>query len=83
MKLKKNTRLEIFWHDILSVSAWRSEEEASKVGAAKCKSLGYFLNEDDEFIRISSCVGHDDELGNERNVTIIPKGCITKIRRLR
>lgn len=81
MKLKLNQLIEVSWDDIVTHSVWISREEAKKKPVCKCKSTGYFLNQNDKIIRLSCTIqiGAD----SERDLTVIPKGCITKIRRLK
>jgi len=83
MKLKKDDIVEIQWLDIIASSAWHKEEQASRFNPADCKSLGYFLNEDKNCVRISSTVGMERSNGRERDIIVIPKGCIVKIRKLK
>jgi hypothetical protein len=81
MKLKLNDIVEIEWVDIVTHSVWIPQEEAKEKPLCQCKSVGYFLNQDDKIIRISCTIQLDDK--PERDLTVIPKGCITKIRRLK
>lgn len=81
MKLKKNDLIEITWVDIVSDSAWLSEQKANEYPPTQCKSAGYFLNRTKNVIRLSASIqcGKD----NERDMTVIPNGVIKKIRKLK
>lgn len=81
MKLKLNQIIEVEWDDIVTHSAWVPQEEAKKKLTCKCKSVGYFLNQDDKIMRFSCTIQLEDK--PERDLTVIPKGCITHIRRLK
>jgi len=80
MKLKLNDIVEISWDDVVTHSVWIPQEQAKKQIPCRCKSVGYFLNQDKKIIRLSCTI----QLGDrpERDLTVIPKGSITKIRRL-
>ena len=79
--MKKNTLIEVEWDDIVTDSSWIAEDKAVKESAVKCKSAGYFLNRDTKVLRLS----HTIQLRNkpDRNLTVIPVGCIVKVRRLK
>ena len=82
MPYKKNQRLEIEWLDVHTNATWLSEAEARSVPPeVYCKTIGYFLQEDDTFIWLSSMVSTRQRKG-ERDRIIIPKGMITKTRKL-
>lgn len=78
-KLKRDDLVEIHWLDITSTTSWKTTEEAETYIAITCHSVGYFLNADEEVIRISDT--KNDE--GERNVNIIIKGCIKSISKLK
>ena len=81
MKFELNQLVEIEWDDVVTHSEWIPQEEAKKKPICKCKSSGYFLNQDDKIIRLSCTI----QLGYrpERDLTVIPKGCVTRIRKLK
>ena len=72
MSWDKNECIYIKWHDILSQDGWISEQDAATTQSSVCYSVGFYLNETEEVIRISSSVNDI----NERNVLVIPKGVI-------
>lgn len=77
MKLKKGDCLVVKWLDVTQRNDWLSEEDAGRAPPAVCRSVGFFLNETKDVIRISDSVCSD----TDRNVTVIPRGCVLKIRR--
>ena len=78
-KLKREDIIEVHWLDITSTTSWKTTDEAETYIAVGCHSIGYFLNEDDDVIRISDT--KNDE--GERNVNVIIKGCIKSISKLK
>ncbi len=78
---KLNERLEVLWLDVVEDSSWVEFEEACKVPTeVYCKTIGYYLADDELFIWISSTIGRKRK--GLRSSTTIPKGMIQKIRRL-
>ena len=79
MKLKKNDLIAITWEDITQHYEWVDEDIAAAKQTTTCWVTGYYLNEDKNCLRLSDMVNTN----KERNVTVLPKGCIKKIFRLR
>lgn len=77
-KFHLNSRLEILWVDTVEDPNWLSTQKAGERPKADCKTLGYFLKTDKEFIYISGTVSN-----GERNVQTIPIGAIKDIKILR
>jgi hypothetical protein len=78
--MEKNDPVEVIWRDVVQDPAWQSEEKASIVGPMTCRSLGYYLNTDKQYLRISETVNEED---GSRSVQVIPRSLIVKIRKLR
>ena len=78
-KLRRNDIVEIHWIDITITTSWKSTEEAENYIPVGCQSVGYFLNEDDDVIRISASKNNE----GERDVNVIIKGCIKSISKLK
>jgi len=76
-KYRFNELLVVIWDDILSDSRWLPEISAKKVSCPSCLACGFFLSFDNDELKISPCLGKD----GERDVTVIPIGCIQKITR--
>lgn len=79
--MKKNTLIEVEWDDTVTDSAWISEDKAVKEPVVKCRSAGYFLNKDKKVLRLSHTIQLRDK--PDRDLSVIPIGCITKTRRLK
>jgi len=75
---KFNTLLEIEWLDIISHSEWLTPHIAMHAKACSCKTAGFFLNQDEDVIRISPTIQTKDM---DRDVTIIPWGCVISIKK--
>lgn len=75
---KQDEILEITWVDIEHKSEWLKEQEAKDYPLPECYVVGYFLNQDEQVIRISPFLGKD----KERDVAVLPKGVIKNIKRL-
>lgn len=78
-KLKREDIIEVNWIDITTTSSWKTLEEAECYVATMSHSVGYFINEDDDVIRISGT--KNDE--GDRDVNVIVKGCIKSISKLK
>ena len=79
--MKLNERIEIEWLDIVDDSSWVEYTDAVKVPTdVYCKSVGYFLKENDQFIWLSPTIGRNRR--GSRSFIIIPKGTVQKIRKL-
>lgn len=80
MILKLNQIIEVEWDDTFSTCSWHTVASASNFPIPECKSVGYFLNQDKKCLRLSMTIQTDKF--SDRDVTVIPRGCITKIRKL-
>ncbi|MBE3036467.1 MAG: hypothetical protein IMZ70_05225 [Candidatus Atribacteria bacterium] len=74
-KTKEGTLLVISWEDILARSVWLSDKEAQETQPAHCKTVGWFVNDDEFNIRVTDTVAED----GDKSVMVIPKGCIRKV----
>lgn len=79
--MKKNTLIEVEWDDTFTTAVWHTEKYMYEHPVSRTKTIGYFINKDKQALRLS----HSIQLSpfSERDGTIIPIGCITKIRRLK
>ena len=75
---KFNDLLEVTWLDITDNNTWLTPYTAMRTSACLCKSLGYFLNRDEEVLRISATIQVED---GDRGVITIPWGCIKSIKK--
>jgi hypothetical protein len=79
-KLKEGTLLEVFWHDSFGCAEWIPKELEPEL--IEVKQLGYFIRQTKKGIFLATGIptgAHQNVLG----ISFIPKGCITKIRRLK
>ena len=76
--MRFNQIIEVEWDDIVTHPQWIPQDKAEKELPCRCKSVGYFLNQDKHVLRLS-CTIQPDESKPDRDLTIIPRGCITKI----
>ncbi|MCK5017560.1 MAG: hypothetical protein KAS32_10875 [Candidatus Peribacteraceae bacterium] len=82
MKYKKNERLEVDWLDVVDDPAWMDESKETKIPPESyCRSMGYFYKQDDVGLWLSPSINHRKSRG-QRSTVFIPKGMITKIRKL-
>ena len=74
----KNKKIEVDWVDIIQDPEWLEESKIDAEVCPLCHSLGYYYKHTKDFLYISSTIS-----GSQRDVTIIPIGCVRKIRSLR
>ncbi len=77
---KKDTMLYVEFLDISVDPGWKSEKLAMTrppVADTDCSSLGFFSKADKEFLYLTNM-----KMGGARDRTVIPIGCIQKIRKL-
>lgn len=74
-KFKPAELLVIYWHDITSVDGWLSSEDAATQQSISAVSVGWFVNDDDDCIRITNTLCDD-----QHNILVIPKGVIDKVK---
>jgi len=77
-KFKKFTRLLVSWCDIVSDSTWHNKKAVDEFNIAKVKTLGFFLDNNKCQLRIAHSVAE----GGDCDITVIPYGCITKIKEI-
>lgn len=75
-KIKEGTLLLITWDDIVCNAAWLSDDKAQSHPATLCKDVGWLINEDELYLRITNSVNSD----GEKSVTVIPKGCVRDVK---
>lgn len=71
--------VEVWWLDSHGRDGWTKYGDPVDPRAAACKTVGYVLDETDEFLTVASSIG-DDQFCQEMS---IPKGCVRKVRRLK
>lgn len=73
-KLKQGDLLVIDWIDITSVDGWIEPVDADNKQPCAVVSVGWFLNDNDNCLRLSNTVSDDSY-----NVLVIPKGVVQKV----
>ena len=72
------------WKDIISCSGW---EKASDITCPTFKTVGWFVSDDEETIKIASTLDYADAFGDAKDeakpvpygITAFPKGCVLKV----
>ena len=72
------------WRDILSCSGW---EKAPDVYCPTFKTVGWFVSDDGDTIKIASTLDYADAFGDAKDeakpvpygITAFPKGCVYKV----
>ena len=72
------------WKDIISCSGW---EKASDVDCPSFKTVGWFISDDEETIKIASTLDFDDFTDEAKGeampipygITAFPKGCVVSV----
>lgn len=77
--IKEGTLLEITWNDIVMDSGWTDIADIKTSNPPECKDVGWFINQDESNIRICNSMNSD----NEGSFSIIPKGVIKEIKRIK
>ena len=81
MRILSHCYIEVVWIDYMADSDWVEEKEITlEPKELLCRSLGYYLNENDNVLVMSSRVGIHD---TQRDTVHIPKGMIKDIKLLR
>ena len=79
------TPVQVIWWDTneSSDSGWVSKAEAVKTKPCKIKSIGYLINQTDDFITFAADIdGHDNSEDKDDllgRVETFPKGCVVDI----
>ncbi len=76
--MERGTLVVIYWWDALDESSWTPIALIEIQKPPLVKSVGWFLSEDDDCVRLL-----DSVVGNEAGYSIIPKGTIKQIETVR
>lgn len=76
--ITRGDMVEIRWADAIDESDWVNIDVAEIDKPRKTKSIGYFINEDDECVRIAYSVAEDGDISYE----VLPKGMVKDIRKI-
>lgn len=77
--MKKRQLLLVEWKDITTHRAYKDESEAGEIDPVKAISVGWKLRAKRGYLAITSMRFDNGECGDRQ---IIPKDCITNIKRL-
>lgn len=78
-KINKDEIIAVVWDDTFSQSGWSGDKELDKITPAEIKSVGFFHKVTKRGFTIKHNLGKD----GEADCTVIPTGCIKKIKFLR
>ena len=76
---RKGDLVHVEWDDAVAVAKWVESDEAAEVSLSHAESTGWLVGGDRTALRI--CATRGDE-GRMADITVIPKGSVTKITRL-
>ena len=79
--MKKNTLVKVNWVDTITQRGWQDRNSIEDELASRCTSVGYVVADNKKVITIAGTVGSNDS--HTLDAITIPKGCITKIRRIK
>ena len=77
-RIKTGTILIITWSDIKSENSWLKDDDAKNYAPATCKDVGWFVNDDELNIRLTSSIADD----GDKNIVVIPKGTIRDVKKI-
>lgn len=69
------------WVDPASTGRWRDREDAEQFRAAKCRSAGFLVSKNAKWVVLALSQG-DAQVDDVLDTLTIPRGCVTRIRRL-
>ena len=73
----------IFWFDIEEDSTWKPVELAEIEQPPLCKSVGWFINEDDNCVRLAFSTSGTEDTKIDVGRVLIPKAVIRNIEKIR
>lgn len=77
-KRKFGDPVEFAWSDVVEIAGWKTLDDCNKaIPESYCKTKGYFVKEDDEFIWIAHTIGQD-KTKDMCGLLMIPKRVIKK-----
>ena len=82
-KIERGDLVVIFWSDIEDDPAWKPVELVEIEQLPLCKSVGWFVNEDDSCVRLAFSVNGTEDTRVEVGRTLIPKAVIRNIEKVR
>lgn len=86
MKLTKGKRYHAYWHDTLGIDHWVNEEtivEKAKECAQNQETIGFYVCTTSDYHVFASTINRAGGMLPYANTTLIPTGCIKKIRAIK
>ncbi len=77
--MKKMVLVEVEWVDVYTVSPWKCMDMCEDEQPPLCKSVGWLMARNKEYIRIAGMVSEEDCASRQ----VIPRGCIKSIKRIK
>ena len=77
-RFPKYTMLLVVWQDIVSDSSWNDKEAIEKAGTAEIKTVGFFLQNKKQTLKIAHSIADD----GASDYTVIPWACVVKVEEL-
>jgi len=75
-RMKPGDLLVIKLWDIITNQNWLPDDKAQNLSAMGCATVGWFVNKDKDFIRITNLVSDD----GDKTITVIPKGFLRSVK---
>ena len=83
-RAKEEKIVQVTWRDIIQCSGW---EKADDVDCPTFKTVGWFVSDDGDTIKIASTLDYADAFGDAKDeakpvpygITAFPKGCVESI----
>lgn len=78
--MKSPRRVKVEWIDIVrSTSAWSTHQELDEIKPSLCKSVGWLVKENDDFIVLATNIGDDWEDEDVGILVAIPRCVISSV----
>ena len=78
--MKKDKIIEVEWVDSTSNDSWKTIEKHTQDTMIKCRTVGYLNRNDDEMVQV---VQSKSDENHAMASLMIPKKCVTRIRKLK
>lgn len=79
-EFKRNKIVEVTWEDTAGYSTWKTPESLEHENGIMVKSIGYLVERNKNHIKICGDWSDQDDI---HHATVIPTGCVKKIRRIK
>lgn len=82
-KVERGDLVVVFWFDIEDDPTWKPVELVENEKLPLCKSVGWFINEDDNCVRLAFSASGTEDTKIDVGRTLIPKAVIRNIEKVR